>query len=51
MGNWSPPIGKQSCTAKAKTDADWLHKSKISKPDFNRVITLFLGRLLAELTK
>ena len=27
-GNWSCPIGQDSCTPKAKTKADWLHKSQ-----------------------
>jgi hypothetical protein len=35
MVNWSRPIGQDSCTAKAKTKADWLLKSEISEPDFN----------------
>ncbi len=55
MGNWSRPFGQESCRAKAKSkaEADWLHKSEISKPDFNHVyvFTLFSCRLLAELTK
>jgi hypothetical protein len=38
MENWSCPIGQDSCIAKAKTKADWLHKSEISEPDFNHVI-------------
>ena len=27
-GNWSCPIGQDSCTPTAKTKADWLHKSQ-----------------------
>jgi hypothetical protein len=27
-GNWYRPIGQSSCTPKAKTKADWLHKSQ-----------------------
>jgi hypothetical protein len=38
LGNWSHPIyiGQDSCTAKAKTKADRLHKYEISEPDFNK---------------